>query len=316
MEKLVTENGSLLIIYFVSSSSSTVQWLQSPFVNAMIQLICVRSDKNIISVVRNLEIKMNRYSVSTAMVEVSNSIVGAPRWAKDELSIAYQDSVGWKSLDLERIDITSTQWNAYDPVHFPENFVKSVVSSPVGLIKIDQSKPLQFISQEELTNDYRDCNCMSENLFDQEQGEVRHSIRVAGLIADLIQRTSNQVDLYITTADDFHGVWKLKHRKLSLYGFRCSYPSIAGNGKYIAFWGWKVPESNSSEEKTEERPSPAYLIIHKIAPLKIPFPNSNQTLDLEKVEFEGRKYSRLYPQLNKDATLPSLYAYYQENKKQ
>lgn len=238
------------------------------------------------------------------------------------MSIAYQDSVGWKAVNLEALDPQLSQWTGLDWIHFTENAVQSKEPNPIGQVILQQNL-MKFISGEELATDYRETICQTETLCDPTQGQVRHSVRASGLIAEIIQRDESRCDIYITATSDFHGEWKMKHKKLTIHGYRCMHPTVSGDGKYVAFLAWKVPPKPTTDSTKlypdlsvqSDRETP-YLVIYEIgvADDKVrSILQTNQT-DLEAVEFDGRKYSRLYPQLP-GSTLPSLYSYYMDQSK-
>lgn len=70
---------------------------------------------------------MEKHGVSTLQIHPSAKVISPPRWHKDGLSLAYEDELGWKSIDLETIDMEADSWMARDIVHFPKKLVQGEV---------------------------------------------------------------------------------------------------------------------------------------------------------------------------------------------
>lgn len=60
------------------------------------------------------EAKMLHNQVHTVRIKLPSQMKGHPRWAKDGLSIAYEDEMSWKSIDLEKLTVKPDEWWCYD----------------------------------------------------------------------------------------------------------------------------------------------------------------------------------------------------------
>jgi len=284
--KITVENSADLVIHFRDPRLST-QWIHTPHdSNKIITLLCTRAPWTAtISVIRNLEMKMNNHNVHTAQFKLPSKVIGYPRWSKDGLFLAYQDEIGWKSIDLERIDLQLDEWWVQDLVHFPDQYRKNTIVTPLGNAINVITK---VMTAEELEKEFHDYASTTITYLDGRGLRTQHG----GLLAETIDVVGNNSFLFVAKGTEFNGQWKLLHQKLRLLDRKSGVPLLSPDGKFVAF-----------VEDTAQT-----LVVHKVDFLNqseyLQYQSNN--IDLEEVLYDVRKSaSKLKKTPSKTPPLPA-----------
>jgi hypothetical protein len=183
--------------------------------------------------------------------------------------IAYEDDMGWKAIDLEKIDMTKGEWWSLDYLHYPEAYVKHTITAPIGIVYVlsyfcapplcvantwicgwclmmqkvivfllmktyRSVRSLRVMTKENINGDFYENAVTTVPYADFADG-LR--VQQGGLIVEMIHPPGTNSTLFVTKMSDFNGQWKLQHQNLYIFDNKCGAPLLSPDGRYVAFTG-------------------------------------------------------------------------------
>eukprot|EP01114_Cavostelium_apophysatum_P020869 TRINITY_DN7118_c0_g1_i1.p1 TRINITY_DN7118_c0_g1~~TRINITY_DN7118_c0_g1_i1.p1 ORF type:complete len:633 (-),score=143.17 TRINITY_DN7118_c0_g1_i1:36-1934(-) len=234
VDRLELENGQDLSVFFSKKEKAT-QWMKTPEANRIAAIIRSRvpMSQNLPRITRNLEMKMSKLGVFTLRLNVGGGISGFPRWSRDGLRLAFQDSSlnapnNWKVIDLEQVhDIAKEECNLYDVVNKTEEYLKRQSAGTVGFYATSAPS----IPSETVTRDFYDYSVHMVPYSDAFGCRTVHG----GIVSEIIDSATGNCSLFVTKSGKFGGQWRLRDQKLQLFDNKGGAPVCSPDGKYVAF---------------------------------------------------------------------------------